>query len=196
MSTAAVLNSRVNADTYYRGAAYDGSSMGELYQGSCNKADSIPTVHSLNPKGLNGPQLAAVATQAYKDTKAQTPITAFDIQCCPNPPPCQEEIAWRAAWKGCPYTYFGDEASQRCEVAPLGDRYWVADINPLLYERSLMMAAEQNPYNFMQARQLWMQFIMKDFVPVSDPYTRPIQNLDQSYCAQLATQGPPRYTTF
>jgi hypothetical protein len=81
-------------------------------------------------------------------------------------------------------------------VAPLGDRYWVADTNPLLFERSIMQQAEQNPYDYMQARQMWMQFLMKDIVPVKDPYTREISNLDQSYCAKLATQGPPRYTNF
>ncbi len=161
---------------------------GVLTRAPVQHATTIPVVGSLG--------LAQAGTQAYQDTTAQTPVTAFDIQCCPNPPPCQEEIAWRARFKGCPPTYFADQPQLQCEVTPLGDRYWVADINPLLYERSIAQQAEPNPYSHMQARQLWMQFLMHDLVQVRDPYTRPISGLDQAYCSQLKTQGPPRFTQF
>jgi hypothetical protein len=83
-------------------------------------------------------------------------------------------------------------------VAPLGDRYWVADLDPLKFERSLMQAAEPNPYDFMNARQMWMQFLNKDLVERGDPYTRPLpsNNLSASYCMRQNTQGPPAYTNF
>lgn len=185
--------------------AYDGSVMGQPYAADCpvggivghpqqqqqQRADVIPVTTPPNGAGL-----AQIATQAYSDTVSSIPVTAFQQQCCNTPPPCDNQVAWQAKFKGCPVTYFADDATQQCEVAPLGDRYWVADINPLLCERQMMQQAEPNPYDFMNARQMWMQFLMKDNISTKDPYTRRVSDLGQTYCAQLKTQGPPQYTTF
>jgi len=154
----------------------------------------IPVTNPANPGNLQQTPLSDIITQAFKDTQAQTAVTAFDVQCCPNPAPCQEQVYWRAQFKGCPYTY-ADDPALLCEVNPVGDRYMVADLEPLLFERRLMQQAEPNPYDFMNARQLWMQFLMKDWVQTrGDPYTRQIPNLDQSFCMQQNTKGPPQFT--
>lgn len=187
----------------YLDSAVSPSSVGSIVSGQCPtglspcKADYVPLQRGEGlspPVGSEG--LKRIGNQAYFDTQAQIPVTALDLQCCPNPAPCQEQISWRNTWKGCPYTYFADRPAQQCEVNPYGDRYWVADLDPVKYEMSIAMAAEQNPYNFLNARQALMQFLMKDVVQQKDPYTRPIADLDNSYCMKLKTQGPPRYTTF
>jgi len=167
--------------------SFNPQNMGSAWEAPCPTGSNFTTA---------GTDLQKIGNRAYYDTQKQTPVTALDLKCCPNPPMCKEEVAWRAAYKGCPYTYVRDQPTAQCEVAPLGDRYWVGDLNPLLYERRIMQAADQNPYNFMQARQMLTQFLMKDVVEVKDRYTRQISDLDKSYCMQLNTQGPPTYTTF
>jgi len=158
-------------------------------------ADHIPIQETEVPPYAT---LKDVMNSAYANSVSQTPVTGFDLQCCANnPAPCAEEVAWRARFKGCPTTY-SDGSIQKCEVAELGPRYWLGDLNPLLYERSLMQEAEPNPYQFMQGRQLWMQFLMSDLVGnnIKDPYTRRISDFSQGYCAKLQTQGQPAYTDF
>jgi hypothetical protein len=157
----------------------------------------LTNVHEIGNK-TNAPyqNLSTVVKDAYKDTMAQSRVSGFDLQCCPNNPSnCQEQVYWRASFKGCPTTY-ADDPSMRCEINPVGDRISVADLDPLKFERSIAQEAQWNPYRFMNGRQLWMQFLMHDMTNTSDPYTRPIPNLDQSYCMQQNLKGPPAFTVF
>ncbi len=151
---------------------------------NCNSCYPIP-----NPE--------AVAENAYDDTLQSTPVTAFDTPCCPNPPPCNEEVLWRAQFKGCPPSYI-DNPKAVCEVNPYGDRYWVTDLNPLILERSIISGAKWNPYQHMNARQMFAQFLWADMKKIgsNDSYTKPIGNLNDSYCIRQATSGSPKYTRF
>lgn len=141
------------------------------------------------------PTLAST-TQAEANSALQKALqNPTGPPCCPNPTACQETAWWQAAFKGCPYSY-ADNSNIRCEVAPLGDRYWVTDLNPLWYERNIMHQAEQNWYDYMNARQMLQQFLMVDVRPRHDPYCKELQSIDQSFCIQQRANGPPQYTTF
>jgi len=185
--------------------SYTGNQIGSPpYAGNCPSGSStsfqgsIPAQHTAEQpqRGDIIPTLADLGNKVYHDTIANTPVTAFDLQCCPDPGACQDQVAWRAAYKGCSPTYFADAPSDSVEVAPLGDRYWVADLSALLYERSIAQQAEPDPYSFMNARQMWMQFAWTDMVESKDRFTRPLSSLDQSYAVRFKTQGAPRFTNF
>lgn len=139
--------------------------------------------------------MANTMAQASAEIADEIPFTALDTPCCPNPPTCPEREEWRFKFKGCPPT-FATQPSMQCEVAPLGDRYWVADLNPLLYERGLVSGAMWNPYQHMQARQGFIQFLTADMKKTTDPYSRPIKSLGDSFCVQQQRRGPPPYTQF
>jgi len=167
---------------------------GNLPGGVCRSPEiPIGNTKASNPTNPPFPTLADVGGQALADTVAQTQVTGFDLECCPSPGLCQEEVFFRSAFKGCPYTYF---EGPNVEINPNGDRYNIADLNPLLFERALLTAAEQNPYNYMSGRQILLQFLSKDLVNVSDRYCRPITSVDRSYVAQHASHGNPAFTTF
>lgn len=143
------------------------------------------------------PNPERVTENAYNDTLQETPVTAFETPCCPDPPPCPEQVFWSAKFKGCPVQYI-DPPQATCEVNPYGNRYWVTDLNPLLYERGLISGAKWNPYQHMNARQMLAQFLWQDMkkIGANDPYTKPISNLNESFCINQATNGPPQYTRF
>lgn len=204
----AIVQQSYDASTGYMGGPSAGACpQGSINSGCCESISKPVQQYVSGEIPLNNPMasgaktnppydnLSKVITQAFLDTQKQTPVTAFDMQCCPNPAPCQEEVAWRARFKGCAPSY-ADDPALRCEVNYVGDRFMVADLNPLLYERGLMLAAEPDPYAFQNARQMFMQFILKDWTQTKDPYMKMLPNLDQSFCLSQNTQGPPKYTMF
>jgi len=139
--------------------------------------------------------LAKLADQVSSELRTRPPNSkALEPPCCPNPPNCSERVGWQARFKGCQTTF--DDRGTTCEVAPRGARYWVADLDPLIMERSRIAGAQWNPYEHMRARQMWVQFAMADKRKDTDPYTKLVPNLDQTFCQQQAQNGPPRYTTF
>lgn len=167
-------------------------------QGQLTKSNGVAVGNGNGRAGftpLYGSQLQDATVQAYNDILKQTPITAFDPKCCPNPPLCGENVLWKGTFKGCPTT-FATDPSMSVEVAPLGDRYWVADLNPLMYERSIIMGAEWDPYQHMRARQGWAQFLSADLRRNTDKYTQPLNNIDDTFAAKFKTQGPPAFTLF
>lgn len=172
---------------------------GNIPNGVC-RSPEIPLVNNraANPTNPPFPDLAITGGQAFADTVAQQKITGFELECCQNPiGECQNEIAWRNTYRGCPYTYIDETKGYKpVEVAPLGDRYNIGDVSPLKYELSIAMAAEPNPYQNMGARQAFLSFLMKDLTNLTDPQTRPIVSLDDSYSARFQSQGPPKFTVF
>lgn len=156
---------------------------------------SPPFVSRTATQKTCGQNLDEIAVKASNESLLHTPITAYEPSCCPNSSSCPTDVQWQARFKGCS-PVFANGPAMSCEVAPLGDRYWVADMNPLLYERQLISGAEWNPYQHFNARQMFTQFLTKDIRKTTDPYTRPIRSLDETYCQQLQTRGPPRFTSF
>jgi len=141
-------------------------------------------------------QLSSVIEQAYQTTMNNMPFTALDQPCCPTPSNCAEDVQWKAQFKHCPTTSVNTPA-MTCAVAPKGDRYFVADLNPLLFERSLMDGAMWNPYKHFDNRQMLAQFLWSDIRPSGkDPYSKRISNLDDNFCIKQAKQGPPQYVSF
>ena len=100
---------------------------------------------------------------------------------------------WRNDFKNCP-TKFTD--GPKCEVAPRDPRLYVADLNPLMYKRKKLAGAKWNPYRHMQARQAMQQLLALEWNPTNDPYTKPVESPDETYCAKQAKFGHPQYTTF
>ena len=161
----------------------------------------VPGDGPVSPLPLN---LAQIGAAAYHDALAQTPVTAFQAPCCPNPPACGQSILWRAQFKNCPTCWIGQaggqaaEGGMQTEVAPLGDRYWVADLNPLIQARGVMNGALWNPYRHWNNLPLLSQFLWADngFRATRDPNTQPVARLEDSFSFKQATQGPPLYTRF
>jgi hypothetical protein len=86
-----------------------------------------------------------------------------------------------------------------CEVAPNSDsRLWVADQNPELYERKLILSAKENPYANHYRRQGMMQMTALYMPNNGDYYTKKITTPDDTFCNQLAKNGgvPPATTAF
>lgn len=128
------------------------------------------------------------------DAAREDPVK-LNPPCCPIPPPCEEKLGWRARYKGCETTFATDNPNNQCKVNPKGERYFVADLNPLIYERGLISGAKWNPYEHFNARQMFTQFISTEIRKDSDPYAKPIEDLNQTFCAQKARLGrPPEYT--
>lgn len=171
---------------------------GNIPNGVC-RSPEIPVVNNRasNPTNPPFPDLANVGGQAFSDMVSENKVVGFELECCPHPGHCENEIFWRASYKGCPTTYIDETVGyKQVEVAPLGDRYWLGDLDSLKYERSIMNAAEPNPYQYMNSRQMLMQFLMKDLTNLTDPQTRPIVSLDDSFSAKFLSGGPPKFTVF
>jgi len=86
-----------------------------------------------------------------------------------------------------------------CEVAPNNDsRLWVADQNPEMYERGLIMSAKTNPYENHYRRQGLISLVALNMPPRNDYYTKKIDRPEDTFCNQLAKNNgvPPATTAF
>jgi len=117
-----------------------------------------------------------------------TPLYADSIPLCP------QGVSWEASFPGCQTTYWPNKEEVR--VAPRQNRVYVADLNPLIYQRSVVNGQIWNPYEHMQARQKFIQFICTDPNKRTDPYTQPIQQPSDTYTARVKDVGYPEYTSF
>lgn len=143
---------------------------------------------------LSPDQLQTLGNVLAQQPPASTNIGAFKKPCCDYQQPCTEQVAWQFTYPGCPYKYY--DANPPIEIAPIGDRYRIADLNPLLYERRMMDGAEPDPYQYMNAYQGLVQFLNKDVVDRKDPYTRPITSFEESFIHKFKRDGPPQFTNF
>lgn len=157
------------------------------------------TEYDFSDPYIQGPpinsDLGRLTAAAFNSTTGEMVKDAFETPCCPNPPPCQERVAWQAKFKRCPTT-FVNVPQMQVPVNEYGDRYSVADLNPLLLERSRISGAKWNPYEHMNARQMFAQFISKDIRKDGDQYSKPVKNLDDTYAAKFIAHGPPKYVLF
>ena len=105
-------------------------------------------------------------------------------------------IGWQATFKGCPTTSSQDPQNQ-CKVNPRSSTHRIADLNQKIYERGIVTGAKWDPYKHHTARQLHMQFLYKDIKQTGNSYTKPIENMSNTFCATKARLGhPPEFTNF
>jgi hypothetical protein len=84
---------------------------------------------------------------------------------------------------------------QPCEVAPIHDsKYWTADTNSRMYERMVILGADEQPYSNFDRMQTFVNLIGKHLPNKSDKYTRPLNG--KTYCEQVKTEGQPAYSVF
>ena len=90
----------------------------------------------------------------------------------------EEKVDWNAQFIGCP----SSSVRRVCKSYPHDNRLWQADLNSLMQERSMMINREWNPYEHMQSRQKYMQFLSSNLQSRSDQYMKPIHSLSDIKC--------------
>lgn len=116
----------------------------------------------------------SLATVAMAQVQAQRAREPIDFECSPEAVPCPDTVVWQNTFPGCGSFHIPLEGKDYAK----DNRIWQADLNPLIQERAALMAKEWNPYEHMQARQAYMQFIATNFSSKSDKYMKPISDLE------------------
>jgi hypothetical protein len=112
-------------------------------------------------------------------------------QICNNQ--CPQKIEWQSQYPGC-YSSSFNSPNYNCSINYPGDRYYIADYRPLVYERGLLIGSEPNFYkNFVQRRQNYLQFITNDWPVKKTNYLKPIKSIQDSYCYK---NNMPQYIHF
>ena len=82
-----------------------------------------------------------------------------------------------------------------CEVAPRhSSDYWVPGLDSKLYERSLLMAADEQPYANFNRVQTFVNLLGINMSNKKDMYTRPLKG--KTYCETVKTEGQPAASVF
>ena len=131
--------------------------------------------------------------------------------CCMGTPPCNTQVSYRPRYGGCGDMWMTwDQASggrymsednppiKAYEIGQKADGIWVANLGPLHYEQSILRGAEWHAETSThpRARQLFAQFLMSTLNPQSDPHTKKIDSLADSYPSLVCRYGPMQYTSF
>ena len=98
--------------------------------------------------------------------------------------------------KNCYTTYVPHEP---VEVAPKQTpKYWEADLNARMYERSVIVAAEENPYVNYNRRQVYLGLLAKDMSSKRDTYTQKVSGPEETFAYKLGQNNgiPPAVTNF
>lgn len=115
--------------------------------------------------------LGQLAYAGIDSQRSRPPIEAV----CAETPPCAPQVEWRNIYPGCGSFHIPLTG----KVAPKDNRIWQGDLNPLIQERMALLNKDPNPYEFMNARQAWIQFISTNWDGRKDPYTRAVSSLDE-----------------
>jgi hypothetical protein len=102
----------------------------------------------------------------------------------------------RPIMKNCYTTYVPHEP---VEVAPKQTpKYWEADLNARMYERSVIVAAEENPYVNYNRRQVYLGLLAKDMSSKRDTYTQKVSGPEETFAYKLRQNNgiPPAVTNF
>jgi len=101
---------------------------------------------------------------------AQRPV---DLECPDEGVPCPQEVVWRNTFPGCGSFHIPVEGKDYFR----DDRLWQGDLNPKIQARYALMGKQWDPYEYMDARQAWLQFIATNNSTQSDKYMRAIDDL-------------------
>lgn len=104
---------------------------------------------------------------------AETQADPIELECPDGPPPCPEEVVWRNTFPGCGSFHIPIEGKNYFR----DERLWQGDLNPKIQERFALIGKGWDPYEYMNARQAWMQFIATNNSTQSDKYMKPIDDL-------------------
>lgn len=118
-------------------------------------------------------------------------------QCPPpvshNPAFCEAD--YPVGYQGKVFIPFTPE--QQVEIAPLPNKAWVNDLNPVIREYKLSgSSAGRNPYQYHYNRVKLMRALAADLSVYNDPYTRPIDNIQDSLAFQVAKNGHPKFIDY
>lgn len=116
---------------------------------------------------------------------------------CTRPQPCPTALEWKSQWRGC-----GPQWKSWAEIKgvkghcqsdvrmahgmatnPQDVRIWVADLNPVLFERSLLSGAEwrPEPYNHPRGRQMFLQQVHSTLVPQKSPHEKQVDRIEDTF---------------
>lgn len=101
---------------------------------------------------------------------AQRPV---DLECPDEGVPCPQEVVWRNTFPGCGSFHIPVEGKDYFR----DDRLWQGDLNPKIQARYALMGKQWDPYEYMDARQAWLQFIATNNSTQSDKYMRAVDDL-------------------
>jgi hypothetical protein len=101
---------------------------------------------------------------------AQRPV---DLECPDEGVPCPQDVVWRNTFPGCGSFHIPVEGKDYFR----DDRLWQGDLNPKIQARYALMGKQWDPYEYMDARQAWLQFIATNNSTQSDKYMRAVDDL-------------------
>lgn len=104
---------------------------------------------------------------------AESQADPIELECPDGPPPCPEEVVWRNTFPGCGSFHIPIEGKNYFR----DERLWQADLNPKIQERYALIGKGWDPYEYMNSRQAWMQFIATNNSTQTDKYMKPIDDL-------------------
>lgn len=101
---------------------------------------------------------------------AQRPV---DLECPDEGVPCPQDVVWRNTFPGCGSFHIPLEGKDYFR----DDRLWQGDLNPKIQARYALMGKQWDPYEYMNSRQAWLQFIATNNSTQSDKYMRAVDDL-------------------
>ena len=104
---------------------------------------------------------------------AQSQNDPIELECPQMDVPCPQEVVWRNTFPGCGSFFIPIEGKDYFR----DDRLWQGDLNPKIQERYAVMEKQWDPYQYMNSRQAWTQFIATNNSAQSDKYMRAIDDL-------------------
>jgi hypothetical protein len=126
--------------------------------------------------------------------------------CCTRPQPCHTWIQYKPQLSECPITYLSwAEATHGkvtgAEIGKKDSRIWVADLNPMHYNRALIdgsiwWAESTKPH--IRNRQAFAQYLQSTLYPQSSPHEKKISRIEDAYAVLTHKFGPNviQYTSF
>jgi len=114
-----------------------------------------------------------LGTAVLANYMAQAQSDPIELECPETEVPCPQEVVWRNSFPGCGSFFVPIEGKDYFK----DDRLWQGDLNPKIQERYAVMAKEWDPYQYMNSRQAWMQFIATNNSTQSDKYMRAIDDI-------------------
>lgn len=165
------------------------------------------------PPNMTQPLMADRMRQGLNRSYEEGSERLHPGNCCVDNPPCKTWVSYKPRYGGCGNMWMRwDQLRSRDPAAPCnalsnGDNFevgkkapgiWVADLNPLHYQRAVLSGAEwwSEMAAHPQARQLFTQFITSTLPPQSDPNTKRIDTMSDTLAYTSCKYGRPQFTSF
>jgi hypothetical protein len=146
----------------------------------------------------------SILAQTMSD-ELNTPTDLYpQPQTCELPQPCKTWIQFKPELSECPASFVSwkdatDGKHIGFEIGQKDSRIWVADLDALMYRRSMVSGAiweAESTKPHIRNRQIFAQYLQSTLYPNSSPHEKRIEGIRDSYGVLLHQYGKPQYTSF